>query len=411
MRKFTKVKGISEVRRLPRLGKIRLGMKIKRKDVAKCSCKDGCFRCTFPKETTYFVCPPEVQAVYGEKPTELDVMLPVNDPEVVFPQAYKFYGSSRGIKCMGDGETALRVNEETGEMEEVPCPTPDNCGYCKNKSGYPQCSFRASLMVMLPKVSVGGIYQIDTGSYNSAVDVNSGMDYCFGMLGRINMIPLKLRRVPRETFHDGKKRIHYTLMLTLDMDDVTMLEKFRRDKDMIVYQLPEPEDIRPDLDGQVVELREEDDIWGKMGPGPEEPEPDTNLITGQQLKKLRTRLTRAGIDHEEFQEWFYKLGGMESKPNLENIKKSWADRIDDKDGWEKALELFRQGEPEDAPITVQDREARAMKWGLAIEVAVALVSAMSRYIVCPEDGREVIGQHCIYECDPAAYMECAKWRK
>ena len=55
---FTKIKGLSDKRRLPRLGKIRLGVKA----ISQKSGKE------YPKETDYFVCPPEVQAVYGEKP-------------------------------------------------------------------------------------------------------------------------------------------------------------------------------------------------------------------------------------------------------------------------------------------------------------------------------------------------------
>jgi DNA replication protein DnaC len=49
-------------------------------------------------ETPYFVVPPEVAKVYGEKPTELKVKVPVNSLDVVFPRAYKYYGSSRGLK-------------------------------------------------------------------------------------------------------------------------------------------------------------------------------------------------------------------------------------------------------------------------------------------------------------------------
>ena len=49
--------------RAPRAGKIHLGEKVTN---AKGT--------TYPKATPYFVCPPEVQAVYGDKPTSLKVM-------------------------------------------------------------------------------------------------------------------------------------------------------------------------------------------------------------------------------------------------------------------------------------------------------------------------------------------------
>src|SRR3990167_6183180 len=97
------IKGLSEQRRLPRLGKIRLGIK-------KISQRTGK---EFPTETSYFVVPPEVAKIYGETPTELDVMIPVEDASVRIPQAYEMYGSGKGLKCIGDGELAYRYDEKT----------------------------------------------------------------------------------------------------------------------------------------------------------------------------------------------------------------------------------------------------------------------------------------------------------
>jgi hypothetical protein len=63
------IKGISEVVRLPRLGKIRLGIKKEREGTS------------YPEPTDYFVCPEEVKKVFGEKPQELRIMFPSNNPE------------------------------------------------------------------------------------------------------------------------------------------------------------------------------------------------------------------------------------------------------------------------------------------------------------------------------------------
>src|SRR3990167_1112232 len=93
---FTRIKGLSDIRRLPRLGKIRLGIK----KLAK-SGKE------YPAEVSWFVVPPEVAKVYGEKPTELDVMFPTEDEHMVFPQAYRWYVSN-GLRCKGNGEIAMR---------------------------------------------------------------------------------------------------------------------------------------------------------------------------------------------------------------------------------------------------------------------------------------------------------------
>ena len=198
--KYTRISGLSSIRRLPRLGKIRLGIK-------KVSAKTGK---EYPSETDYFVCPAEVRNACGDKPKELKISFPINDPEVIFPQSYKWYGSSKGLKCRGDGVTATRLNEETGEMEERPCP----CELLE--SG--KCKQRASLIFMMPDVAIGGVYQIDLSSYHSIVDINSGIDYARALLNdNIVFVPFKLKRVPKETHNEGKKQIHYTLQLELDI--------------------------------------------------------------------------------------------------------------------------------------------------------------------------------------------------
>lgn len=115
--KFTKIKGISDRRRLPRLGKIRLGIKVKSEKSDT----------EYPKETDYFVCPPEVIEAYeNEYPDgeirELDVMFPTNRVDMIFPQAYKWYGSTKGLKCIGNNEVAKRFDEESNTSKEIKCP-------------------------------------------------------------------------------------------------------------------------------------------------------------------------------------------------------------------------------------------------------------------------------------------------
>lgn len=196
---ITRVKGISERRRLPRLGKIRLGVKVQSKN------KPGV---TYPRETDFFVCEdPKIRKIFGEEPKELEIMFPVNSLDIIFPQAYTMYGSTKGIKCKGDGETAVRL-DDNGNWIERTCP----CEYLEQK----KCSLRGHLQFMIPKVNMGGVYQLDTGSYNSTIDVNSGLDYVTALVGRFSFVPLRLKRVPRETHGDGGKQTHYTLHVVLD---------------------------------------------------------------------------------------------------------------------------------------------------------------------------------------------------
>lgn len=231
--RITRIKGLSEKRRLPRLGKIRLGLKVKNQSGKE-----------YPKEVPYLVVPPEVQAVYGDKPIEIDVMLPLDDIDSVFPVSYKFYGSGKGLKCNGDGEIAYCTDEKTKEVAEKKCP----CEQLENG----KCKQSGSLSVMLQKINVGGVYQITTSSFNSIVDIASGIDYVKALIGRVAMVPLKLRRVATETHHDEKKQTHFTLQLILDAN-IDAINQLRGDTIRVLEHtsriaLPEPENVNPEFD-------------------------------------------------------------------------------------------------------------------------------------------------------------------
>lgn len=242
--KITKVVGISERRRLPRLGKIRLGVKAVNPKTGN----------EYPKEVDYFVVPPEVAKVYGEKPKELDVMFPVNNIDIVFPQALKWYGDQKGLKCIGNGQIAYRLDEQSGEMIERECP----CEILNNG-----CALRAHLLVILPRVSMGGVYQIDCGSINSVIDINSGLEYVEGLIGRFAMVPLKLKRVPKEIPYEGQKRIHYPLQVVFEGDINLINQLMENNKRIIVatehIALPAIEDINPKYDPDAVIVVENGD--------------------------------------------------------------------------------------------------------------------------------------------------------
>jgi len=181
--------GLSEKRRLPRLGKIHLGVKdVNAKGVE------------YPKAVDYFVVPEEVAEVYGEKPTELDIVIPTEDPAIFFPQFYKQYSNKRGLVCKGDGSTANRVGED-GEMIEITC-NPDTCEfYLKD-----DCKPVGNLLFVLPKVKGFGVYQVDTSSWNNIINLNSEIALLKNLLGRISGIPLKLTREVQKVQQKGAIR-------------------------------------------------------------------------------------------------------------------------------------------------------------------------------------------------------------
>lgn len=247
--KFTRIKSnFSQNRRIPRLGKIRLGLKVRKE-------KPGGQVVEYPKEVDYFVCPPEVEAVYGKQPKELDVIFPSDDEEMIFPQSLAWFGKSKGLKCKGDGEHAERLNEQTSQWEPMKCPCEH---YKSDENPKGECTEQGILMMILPKVSVGGVYQLRTGSYHSVVDVNSGIDYVRNLVGRVAMVPLKLKRVPRTTHADGKPQTHYTLSLTMDAT-VEGINRLRDDTTRILTHkqvlIEGPVDENPALDPPDVTYR------------------------------------------------------------------------------------------------------------------------------------------------------------
>lgn len=217
MGRFKTIKGLSEQRRLPRLDYIRLGVKVKRSGDASCDCgsDDLCRKCSRPTETKHFVVPPEVAKVYGDTPTELDIVFPLDAVEDVFPQALKMYKAA-GLWCEGNGEQALRRNEQ-GQWDEMACS-------CENLDARGGCKKVAVLNIILPRVNWGGVYQIVTSSFNSIIDVQSGIEYVRSLMGRVVMVGkkpphhLKLLREPTATTHTDdkgqtRKQTHYTMKL------------------------------------------------------------------------------------------------------------------------------------------------------------------------------------------------------
>lgn len=219
--RFSEVKGLTDRPRLPRLGKIRLGTR----DSAR----------GFPRASDFFVVPEVVQSVYGPKPRELDVVFPSDDVSLVAPVAWKQYTATRGKVCTGDGERAVRIVDDdklvrgttpTQDQLDAAIATKDSAHVSHREITCPakECVFAIrnlckpvmNLQFMLPSVPGIGVWQLDTGSYNSIVDVRGGIELVMKLSGdRLAGIPLKLRLEPMEVISpdDQKKKIVHTLKL------------------------------------------------------------------------------------------------------------------------------------------------------------------------------------------------------
>ena len=196
------IKGVSDVVRLPRLGKIRLGIL---KEVV-----DDIYE---PVPTDYFVCPDEVKKVFGEKPKELRIMFPTEDNDQWASQYYRFYSETGALLCRGDGSTATaRAGVSTGSQKqavEIVC-LPDLCAFFREGS----CRRVMNLQFLLPDCPGVGVYQLDTSSIHSIIAVNSGIALLRAICGRLAMIPLSLKLVEQTVEIQGSQESIYVLDLS-----------------------------------------------------------------------------------------------------------------------------------------------------------------------------------------------------
>jgi len=320
------IKGLSDRLRLPRRGKIRLGEKVVSEKTGK----------EFPKALDYFVCPDEVKKVYGEKPRKLDIMLPMENVEHFFPQYYKRYGSSKGLVCKGDGEVAVEMDEDG--MREIECPGKD-CPYYQKG----ECKQIGNLQVILPKIKGLGVYQIDTSSYNSIVNLNSGIEMIRGMLGRVSWVPLILEVQMQEAHPlvNGKKikTIIPVMSITSDVS-VQDLLKMRAPRQEAVIDNPGmdefPELLYPTVaEKETVELEKDEEtgltIPGKKGmidngekkesePKTEKKKKESRNQLNIRFHVLKKRLFEIDYfaDDGSYRAWLEEMFGKKSSKELEN---------------------------------------------------------------------------------------------
>jgi hypothetical protein len=239
-RKRMSIKGVSEVIRLPRLGKIRLGFRHE--------LEDGSY---YLEPTDYFVCPEEVKKVYGEKPTDLRIMFPTNDRSQWASQFLRCYSASRSLLCRGDGETALaRIDVNTGkiatleslstELKDIPC-MPVSCPMYRTEC----CRRVMNLQFLLPDCPGFGVYQLDVSSRHSIINVNSGLELVHGVCERVAMIPLSLKLILQEVEPDGIKKMAYVLSLTAPYT-LSEIQKYAQIPPGQALVLPPPDVEAPD---------------------------------------------------------------------------------------------------------------------------------------------------------------------
>jgi hypothetical protein len=243
------IKGLTDNKRLVRVGKIHLGYRTK-----SASGKEH------PVATPYFVCPPEVQKVFGKEPKEMEVVIPVEDDEMWCSQYYRQYSSARGLVCKGDGELTIipgrMIDTDTGELANrntkpqrwerrvgIECPGKECPDY---KSG--ACQEVMNLQVLMPRVAGAGIWQIDTGSVNSIRNINDMAALLRAVAGRVRFFPLTLSLEQTEVIspEDGKKKTVFCLHLRTKRTLIEIAEIGAKAHETLVIEPPDEADAPRD---------------------------------------------------------------------------------------------------------------------------------------------------------------------
>ncbi|HHW45256.1 MAG TPA: hypothetical protein GXX25_15890 [Desulfotomaculum sp.] len=241
------IKGLSDRIKIARLGKIHLGEKKKSQK------SDN----LYPSATDYFVVhadtntPKEIadkfHKIYGDRPKELNISFPLDDPEKFFPQWLKRYAGNN-LVCKGDGEKAIETDLKTGERKEIQCLY-KNCPYYQKK----QCREIGNLQFYVTEIP-GGVFQIDTSSYNSILEVNTAIKLIKNENnGHIANIPLKLTLRPAQVTVNGYPKTIYVLNLYKPLQKVDMksekkpVKEFVTEKDSVEPEMPDSDDVPEDL--------------------------------------------------------------------------------------------------------------------------------------------------------------------
>jgi hypothetical protein len=241
------IKGVSELRRMPRLGKIRLGIK-------QVSART---QNPYPVATDYFVVPEEIKRHVGEKPKQLNIMFPVEDPKEFAIQWLRCYSFTQGLVCKGDGMMCRRkVDVNTGVLADhtttewewqdgLPC-NPDTCP--EYSSEKPQCRRVMNLLFLMPDVPGFGVWQLDTSSFYSIVNINSCLDLIKRLCGRISFIPLTLSLEPQLVEPPGIKRKTVHILQVRSNVKLAEIQRLgRRRPEQVLLPPLEEEEIPSDL--------------------------------------------------------------------------------------------------------------------------------------------------------------------
>lgn len=245
------IKGLTEIKRIPRLGKVRTGIKNK-------NAKGN----EYPDEVSYFVLNPieEIRddnnnvigtkenqhimaliKLFGEQPHELKIVFPVDDEEAICGHYLKWWSGDvkKGrsiLKCKGDGEFAIYAGQDRVSGMDLPpeaYPSGFNrvcnpllCPQAQPQGKYNQalCKPNMNLLFLVPEYSLFGAFQLDTTSAQAMSKVVSCLSVARKALrheglNSIAGVPMRLFRVRTPNKYYG---VNYIIHLEVDLKELKL---------------------------------------------------------------------------------------------------------------------------------------------------------------------------------------------
>jgi len=156
------------------------------------------------------------KAVYGDKPDEINILLPFNGVDENF-EAWREAYVRGGLIHRCDGEQVIyEVNQSTGEKVVVNAQPFKACNRSSN------CKPVGRLKVLVPELQRLAYLTVLTGSVHDIMNISQQLEALLQMRGKLAGIPLKLRRRPREistpSGENGKRARRTKWLLSVEAD-------------------------------------------------------------------------------------------------------------------------------------------------------------------------------------------------
>lgn len=141
----------------------------------------------------------------NDKIRSIPVKMLFNDPDLNFRAEYSMFDRTNGrLICSGNGETCRRYAE--GGMQELPCPSPDQCSF--GKGGL--CKPYGRLNVLIGEEDELGSFIFRTTGFNSIRTLTARLNYYRAVSGNLlSCLPLELKLRGKSTTQSHRSAIYY----------------------------------------------------------------------------------------------------------------------------------------------------------------------------------------------------------